>query len=65
MWRDPIVDEIRQYRRSYAAQFHYKLKAICQDLREKQKKSGRTIVSFPPKRLPRKSAEDHAAVPHP
>ena len=51
MWRDPIVEEVRQYRQEYAAQFNYDLKAICQDLRERQKKSGRKVVSLPAKRV--------------
>jgi len=51
---DPIVEEIRRYRQDYAAQFNYDLKAICQDLRERQKKSGRKIVSLPPKHVQKK-----------
>ena len=51
MWRDPIVEEVRRHRQEYAARFRNDLKAICRDLREKQKKSGRRIVSLPPKRI--------------
>jgi hypothetical protein len=51
MWRDPIVEEVRRYREEYAARFHHDLKAICRDLRERQEKSGRKIVSLPPKHL--------------
>lgn len=49
MWRDPIVEEVRQWRQQYAAQFNHDLKAICQDLRERQKKSGRKVVTLPPR----------------
>ena len=49
MWRDPIVEEIRQLRQLYAAQFHHDLKAICRDLRERQKKGGRQVVTLPPR----------------
>jgi hypothetical protein len=49
MWRDPIVEEIRQLRLQYAARFGHDLKAICQDLRERQKKSGRKVVTLPPR----------------
>jgi len=49
MWRDPIVEEIRPLRQQYAAQFNHDLKAICQDLRERQKKSGRKVVTLPPR----------------
>lgn len=49
MWRDPIVEEIRQLRQQYAARFNHDLKAICQDLRERQKKGGRKVVTLPPR----------------
>ena len=49
MWRDPIVEEIRQLRQQYASQFHHDLAAICRDLRERQRKSSRKIVTFPPR----------------
>jgi hypothetical protein len=52
MWQDPIVEEVRRWREQYAAQFSFDLKAIRRDLREKQKKGGRSIVSLPPKRIP-------------
>jgi hypothetical protein len=51
MWQDPIVEEMRRYREQYAAQFNYDLKAICRDLRERQKASGREVVSLSPKRI--------------
>ena len=51
MWRDPIVEEVRRYRQEYAARFDYDLKAICRDLRERQRKGGRKIVSLAPKRV--------------
>jgi hypothetical protein len=49
MWRDPIVQEVRQLRQQYAARFNHDLKAICQDLRERQKKGGRKVVTLPPR----------------
>ena len=61
MWRDPIVEEVRYYREAYSAQFNYNLKAICQDLRERQKKSGRKIVSLPPKRVQKRVSESQPA----
>jgi hypothetical protein len=45
-WSDPIVDEVRRVRDAYAAQFNYSLRAIYCDLKEKEKRSGRTIVSY-------------------
>lgn len=50
MWQDPIVEEIRKYREEYAARFNFDIGAICQDARERQKKSGRKTVTLPPKR---------------
>ena len=49
MKEDPIVAEIRQIREAHAAKFNYELKAICADLKEKEKRCGHPIVSFPPK----------------
>ncbi|MGD9633843.1 MAG: hypothetical protein AB7U97_11250 [Pirellulales bacterium] len=46
MWQDPIVEEVRKRREEYAAKFNFDLKAICQDLRERQKHSDRKIVSL-------------------
>jgi hypothetical protein len=45
-WSDPIVDEVRRIRDAYAAGFHYDLRAIYRDLKEKEKRSGRKIVSY-------------------
>jgi hypothetical protein len=45
-WTDPIVDEVRRVRDAYAAQFNYDLRAIFRDLKEKEKRSGRKIVSY-------------------
>lgn len=50
MWHDPIVDEVRKARREYAAKFNFDLDAIFRDLKEQQNTSGRTYVSYPPKR---------------
>ena len=47
MWVDPIVAEVRKHRAEYAAQFGNDLEAMARDLREKQDKSGKEVVSFP------------------
>ncbi len=44
MWKDPIVEEIRQYRLEYSARFNHDLKAICSDLRKRQAESRRKVV---------------------
>ena len=48
---DPIVEEVRKARDDYAKRFDYDLDAICRDLQEKQRKEGKKVVSFPPKRV--------------
>jgi hypothetical protein len=45
-WSDPIVDEVRRARDAYAASFDYDLRAIYHDLKEKEKHSGRKVVSY-------------------
>ena len=45
-WSDPIVDEIRRARDAYAARFNYDLRAIFRDLKDREKRSGRKIVSY-------------------
>ena len=49
MARDPIVDEVRQFRDDYSQRFYYDLEAICRDIRIKQAQGGRKVVSLPPK----------------
>lgn len=50
MWNDPIVEEVRKVREEHAARFDYDLERIFQDLKEQEKRSGRKVVSLPPKR---------------
>jgi hypothetical protein len=50
-WSDPIVDEVRRIRDAHAAKFNYDLKAIFLDIKEQEKRSGRTYVSFAPARV--------------
>ncbi|OHB64456.1 MAG: hypothetical protein A2Y76_05675 [Planctomycetes bacterium RBG_13_60_9] len=54
--KDPIVEEVRRARDAHAKQFNYDLDAICEDLRKREKASGRPTVSLPPKRIPKKKA---------
>ena len=51
MIQDSIVQEVREARDTYARKFNYDLDAICRDLKEQEKASGRKVVSFPPKRV--------------
>ena len=50
MWKDPIVEEVRKIRAKHAARFKYDLDAICRDLKEQERKSGRKVVSLHPKK---------------
>lgn len=46
MIKDPILEEIWKFREVYAARFNYDLDAIFQDLKQKEKKKKRKLVSF-------------------
>jgi hypothetical protein len=50
MQKDQIVEEIRDIRKSHAAKFNYDLKAICVDMKKKEKECGHPVVSLPAKR---------------
>jgi hypothetical protein len=47
---DPIVDEIHRVREKLAEQHGFDMRAIVQDLRQIQARSGRTYESMPRKR---------------
>ena len=51
MREDPIVSEIRKYRLEHAAQYGHDLDRICAALRERQKQSGRKVVTRGPRLL--------------
>ena len=46
MKKDEIVEEVRQVREQQAAKLNFNLKAILADARQRQKDSGRRVVSF-------------------
>lgn len=48
---DPIVDEVRRIRDAHAAKFNYNPEAIFRDIKEQEKRSGRTYVSFADDRI--------------
>jgi hypothetical protein len=52
VFQDPIVAEVRRARKAHAARYNYDLKAIYDALKEQEKASRRTTVSFPPRRVP-------------
>ncbi len=45
-WKDPIVEEIRAAREAYAKRFDYDVRAICRDLRQRQKKGEHEVASL-------------------
>jgi hypothetical protein len=47
MCRDPLVQEIRAIRESYAERFNFDLGAIYRDLQAQDQQSGRRIVPAP------------------
>jgi len=49
MSTDSIVAEVRQAREALAQRFHYDLRAMIEDARERQAVGRRQVVSFPPK----------------
>jgi hypothetical protein len=48
--RNPIVEEIRRIRQEHARKFHFDLDAIFEDLKDKERKSGRKTVTLKPRR---------------
>lgn len=55
MKKDAIVEEIRDIRKAHAANFNYDLKAICVDMKKREKESGHPVVSLPAKRILKKT----------
>ena len=45
MWEDPIVAEVRKHRLKRAAKFKYDIRAMVEDARKREKKSGHPIAS--------------------
>ena len=46
MWKDPIVEEVRNVREANAKKFNYDIKNIVENARKKQRASDRRVVSF-------------------
>ena len=49
MQEDPIVAEVREIRQRNAAKFDFDVKAIAEDARRREGRSGRRLVSPPPR----------------
>ncbi len=50
MARDPIVEEVRHVREEQAAKYAFDVKAILAAAKKRQRRSGRKVVSFVPKK---------------
>ncbi len=55
MWNDPIVDETRKLRESYASEHDFDIEAIYQNIQKRQKGSTRKVVSLPPRKPTQKN----------
>ncbi len=56
MINDPIVEEVRRYRKEHAAQYDNNLIKIVEALRKKERESQRAIINLSPKLLLKKAA---------
>ena len=54
---DPIVEEVRKYRKEYVAQFNFNLDTIINDLKAKESQSGLNYEKRVPKPYCLKSME--------
>jgi hypothetical protein len=51
MKEDPIVEEIRRYRKEHSERYDNDLNKIVDALKKAEKKSGRKLANFGPKQL--------------
>ena len=61
MWKDEIVEEVRDVRRQIGAEYGHDLRRIVEDLRRMQVTSGRKVVTLeprPPRQMMRASGTD-------
>src|SRR5882724_1423444 len=49
MWKDEVVEEVREVRRAHAAAHGHDLRQIFADLKRKEEASGRPVVTLPPR----------------
>jgi hypothetical protein len=62
MWKDNIVEQVREVRQEYAKRFNYDLDRIYADLKKQESKSRRRTVSLPPKRIKSPTRKSKAQV---
>jgi hypothetical protein len=49
--RNEVLEEVRKAREAYGERFNFDLEAIFLDLNERERASGREVVSLSPKRI--------------
>ena len=49
MWKDEIVEEVREARRKHAAAHGHDLRRIYEDLKQRERQSGHQVVNLPPR----------------
>ena len=58
-WKpDPVIAELWAIKDAYAAEFDFDIDAICNHLAAMEKTSGRTYISYPPRRFVAKVHDD-------
>lgn len=51
MAEDEIIAQVRAIREAWAARFNYDMDAIFQDVKEREKRSTRRVITVKPKRI--------------
>ena len=51
MIKDPIVEEIRKYRKQHSEKYGYDLDKICVALKKREKQSNKKVVNLKPRLL--------------
>lgn len=51
MFEDPIVEEVRKFRKMHAAKYNNDLVAICKALKIREKQSNRKVVNRKPREI--------------
>jgi len=59
MIKDPIVEEVRRFRKEHAAKYGNNLKCIVKSLRDKERKSEHTLLNPGPRLLLKKAVNQH------
>jgi hypothetical protein len=49
MRRDSLVEEVRRIREAQAAQFGFDIRKIVEEIKKKERASGRKLVTAPPR----------------